>query len=269
MAICVAKEAFPEPYSHPKSPHKYTQAQLAACLVLKTVLRCDFRRIVELVELMPAVRRLLGIKNVFHHTTLYYFARDRLTPDRLQAMLAAVLKSIGDKKVTLAVDSTGLSTSSASAHFVARSGRKHRHYVQLTLGATVGSQLVAAVRARHGPHGDARHLIPALQQAQTNGVRIREVLADRGYDSFRNHAWCRRQGFLAWIPPVVRSCSGAIGGVDRTRCAQCPPRYGKRWHAESVISAIKRCMGSSVAARRPEAQCREAVLKAVSYSVRR
>lgn len=43
MAIKVAKEAFPVPYSHAKSPHKYTQVQLAACMALKTILRRDYR----------------------------------------------------------------------------------------------------------------------------------------------------------------------------------------------------------------------------------
>jgi IS5 family transposase len=268
MAISVAREALPQPYSHPKSPHKYTQAQLAAALVLKTLLRCDYRGIVEQLELMPAVRRILGLKQLFHHTTLYCFQR-RLSEDRLQAMLAAVRRRLGDQKVTVAVDSTGLSTTSASAHFVARSGRRRRGYVQMTVTATVGTPMVAAVQARHGPHGDARCLIPALKQTQRNGTRVREVLADRGYDSFRNHDWCRAHGIQAWIPPIVRRPDGTIGGRDRARCQRRPPRYGKRWHVESVISAIKRTTGSTVAARRPGAQRREAILKAVCWTIRR
>lgn len=269
MAIKVAKEAFPEPYSHAKSPHKYTQAQLAACMVLKTMLRCDYRRIVELLEIMPSIRKILGIKSVCHHTTLYYFARNRLTDKKLQAMLAAVIESVGHKKMTLAIDSTGLSVTSASAHFVSRSGRKCKGYVQMTLAATIGSQLVASVQARNGPHGDARCLVPAVKQAQVNGVLIHEVLADAGYDSNWNHRWCRGQGFRAWIPPIVRSASGAIGGLDRARCADRPKRYGKRWHVESVFSAIKRRTGSSLAAHKPTAQKLEAILKAVAYSIHR
>jgi len=265
----VAKQAFPESYSHRKSPHKYTQAQLAACMVLKTILRCDYRRIVELLDMMPAIRKILGIKSVCHHTTLYYFARDRLTDKKLQAMLAAVLEAVGHPKTTLAVDSTGLSVTSASAHFVARSGRKRKGYVQMTLAATVGSQLVASVQARNGPHGDARCLVPAVKQARANGVLIHEVLADAGYDSNWNHRWCRGQGLRAWIPPIIRSPSGAIGGLDRARCAKRPKRYGKRWHVESVFSAIKRRTGASIAARKPTAQKLEAILKAVAYSIHR
>ena len=109
MAIRVAKEVFPNPYSHVKSPHKFTQAQLAASMVLKTILRCDYRRMVEVLELMPPIRKILGLKSTFHHPTLYYFARDRLTEKKLQAMVAAVYKIASDKKETLAVDSTGLS----------------------------------------------------------------------------------------------------------------------------------------------------------------
>lgn len=269
MAIRVAKEAFPAPYSHAKSPHKFTQAQLAACMVLKSALRCDYRRIVELLEIMPQVRKILGLKSVCHHTTLYYFSRNRLTEQKLQAMLAAVIRSLGPEKQTLAVDSTGLSTSSASAHFIARSGRKRRGYLQMTLGATVGSQLVASVHARRGPHGDAKCLIPAVRQAMSNGVSLHEVFADAGYDSNRNHRWCRDHRIRAWIPPIVRSPSGAIGGADRARCDHRPKRFGRRWHVESVFSAIKRRTGAHVAARKTDMQELEAILKAVAYSVHR
>ncbi len=268
MAIAVAREAFPVPYSHPKSPKKYTQAQLAAALVLKTVLRTDYRGIVEQLELMPEVRKVLGLGKVFEHTTLFRF-QERIGDDRLQAMLAAVHRIIGTPKTNVAVDSTGLSTTAASAHFIARSGRKRCGYVQMTLATTIGKPLVAAVLAHPGPHGDAGYLIPALELARHNGVRIREVLADRGYDSFVNHAWCRGRGMRAWIPPVIRRPDGTVGGEDRARCLKCPPRYGKRWHVESVISAIKRTMGSSLAARKPEARFREAILKAVSWTIRR
>lgn len=269
MAIKVAKQAFSEPYSHAKSPHKYTQAQLAACMVLKTILRCDYRGFVELLEVMPTIRKILGLKSVCHHTTLYYFARHRLTEKKMQAMLAVVIKLVGHKKLTLAVDSTGLSVTSASAHFVARSGRKRKGYVQMTVAATVGSQLVASVQARDGPHGDARCLVPAVKQAQANGVWVHEVLADAGYDSNWNHRWCRGQGLRAWIPPIIRSPSGAISGLDRARCANRPKRYGKRWHVESVFSAIKRRTGASVAARKPTSQKIETILKAVAYSIHR
>lgn len=268
MAIAVAWEALPEPYSHPKSPKKYTQAQLAAALVLKVLLRTDYRGIVEQLELMPEVRKILGLRRVFDHTTLFRF-QERIGNDRLQAMLAAVHRQTGNRKSNMAVDSTGLSTTAASAHFVARSGRRRCGYVQMTVAVTVDHPLVAAVLARPGPHGDARCLIPALELARHNGVQIREVLADRGYDSFANHAWCRAHRIRAWIPPIIRRPDGTVGGEDRARCLKCPPRYGKRWHVESVISAIKRTTGASLAARKHESRIREAILKAVSWTIRR
>ncbi len=42
--------------AHPKSPHKFTQPQLFACLIFKAHLGCTYRRCEEMPALMPAVR---------------------------------------------------------------------------------------------------------------------------------------------------------------------------------------------------------------------
>lgn len=265
----VAARAFPSPYSHPKSPHRFTQSQLAACLVLKTLWRQGYVGFVEMLELMPPVQEALGLRAPPHPTTLFYFFRDRLRSEQLEAMLKAVLELAAQSTATLAVDSTGLSTTAASAHFMARNGRLRRGYVQMTVAVAIDSQLVAAVSVRDGPHGDANHLLPILKQAQRNGAQVREVLADKGYDSSLNHRLCREVGIVAWIPPIVHSPTGRVRGEDRARCLPCPPIYGKRWHVESVFSATKRRTGAAVAARRPDLRQREAILKAVSYSVHR
>jgi len=55
-----------EPYSHPKSPHKFTQPQLFALLVLRQYFRLDYRGVIEWVREWPKLQRALGITRLPH-----------------------------------------------------------------------------------------------------------------------------------------------------------------------------------------------------------
>ncbi len=112
-------------YSHPKSPRKFTQPQLFACLVLKAHLGLTYRRTEEMLVLMPAVREELGLVEVPRFTTLQEFA-DRAD---IASLVDGVLRSVGRSlakgtRQDAALDGTGLETTSASAHFTSRAGRK-------------------------------------------------------------------------------------------------------------------------------------------------
>ena len=73
-------------YSCPKSPHKYTQHQLFACLVLKEFLKKDLRGFVQLLAEWSDLRQVLNLQRVPNYSTLCY-AEKRLikkglsTPD--------------------------------------------------------------------------------------------------------------------------------------------------------------------------------------------
>src|SRR5437763_1746918 len=56
-----AERALPR-YSSKYSPHRFTQAQLFACLVLRQFFRTDYRGLVTLLEDFPELRRALKLK---------------------------------------------------------------------------------------------------------------------------------------------------------------------------------------------------------------
>jgi len=74
VALEAGEEAL-APYSHPKSPQKYTQAQLFALLVLRQFFRLDYRGVAAWVERMGELRRALGLVRVPHYSTLCYAER--------------------------------------------------------------------------------------------------------------------------------------------------------------------------------------------------
>ena|SRR5579871_2663432 len=75
-ALQLAQEALPA-YSCPTSRRDFTQAQLFACLALKTFLKTDYRGVVAFLDDFPELRQDLGLKKVPHYSTLCY-AEQRL-----------------------------------------------------------------------------------------------------------------------------------------------------------------------------------------------
>jgi len=73
-ALKAGKAAFPD-YSCPKSPHKFTQPQLFALLVLKQFFKRDYRSTVTWVARWSDLREALGLTGVPHYSTLCYAER--------------------------------------------------------------------------------------------------------------------------------------------------------------------------------------------------
>ncbi len=73
-ALRLAQESLPA-YSCVTSRHDFTQAQLFACLALKTFLKTDYRGAVAFLEDFPELRADLGLTKVPHYSTLCYAER--------------------------------------------------------------------------------------------------------------------------------------------------------------------------------------------------
>jgi hypothetical protein len=275
LALAAAQEVLPT-YGHRFAPKKFTQPQLAACMVLKTFLRQDYRGVCALLALSAQLRKALGLQCVPHYSTLAHFSKRVLSEEVLASLISEVVRRAGGpEKVALALDATGLETTSASAHFTARSGRKGRKYVKLTLSVTVGGMLVYGAAAGWGPTNDKTHAPSVLEQsiatAKGAGHDIERLLADAGYDAEWIHRFCREEhGIASWIPPVVHRKDGQVGGRWRQESlTHLPEDFGLRWHVESAISGLKRMFGSALRARKPAAQFCEVVLRALTWSIHR
>jgi len=75
-ALEAGKQALAD-YSHPKSPHKFTQPQLLAILVLKQFFKTDYRGVVQWLAKWKELRDALELQRIPHYSTLCY-AESRL-----------------------------------------------------------------------------------------------------------------------------------------------------------------------------------------------
>lgn len=269
-------EATLPPYSHPKSPHTFTQPQLMACLVLRAAMGTTYRGLVEVLAVSPPLLAALGLRRLPHYSTLKRFADRAASEDAVAALLAALLARMrrADGPVEVALDSTGLETTSASAHYLTRAGKERARYVKASVAVVCGALVCCGLVMDWGPSNDKRQAAPLIDRAEAAvraaGVPVVRVLADAGYDGEWVHVRLREGwGVGSAIGLAVRRRDGSVGGRYRAEMEPRPVGYGRRWHVESFLSGLKRTTGSSLRARGERALFAEASLRVLAYSVRR
>jgi len=265
-----------QPYSHPKSPKKFTQAQLMTCLILRAYLKTTYRGVIDVLDASEKLQKCLGLKRLPHYSTLKYFADRSDTLAIVDAMLGDIVRQVveqsGDADDEVAIDSTGVDSTSASAYFCTRSGRRRKKYVKLSLCVTCGTMLPASLVLSWGPCNDKAVARPLLEKARAV-LQPKTMFADAGYDAEWVHEYCRDDwGVKSWIPPAVHRKDGGINGKYRSKMT--PRRlkrngYGRRWIVESFMSGLKRTTGSMLLARDQAGMFTEAAIRVLAYAIRR
>lgn len=260
-----------KPYAHPKSPQRFTQAQLLACLVLKANLKLTYRGLSDLLEVSQPLREAIGLSQTPHYTTLQKFGASEDLGPVLDAVLRATLREVNESGVTpdVAIDATGMESGCASAHYISRSGKKRSRWIRVSVVAICGLVLPVALHVDWGPGNDIVPAIGLLQKA-SRVVNPERVWGDRAYDADPFHAYCREHwNAKSYAPLIMRRGSQVVRGRYRPQMRRKPIGYGRRWSVESLFSAIKRVCGSALSARRESSLKVEAALRVVAYAIRR
>ncbi len=250
-------------YSHPKSPHRFTCPQLAACVLLVFYLRQSYRDMEEWLLASEAVCRELELATVPDHTTLSR-AFHRLGMMRLHQLERTLLRDLQPQEAALAFDTTGFAPTQASLHYLARCGRRYEHFYKGVYAVGIDSQLIVAACSGLGPGADSGFLERLRRQAGRYGRRHWVVLADCGFDGKTVRA-----GDL--IPPMRRG--GAMKSPTRiarwelVSAARLDGLYGQRWKAETANSVIKRKFGDDIRSRKPLYRAREPIVKGLIYNI--
>ena len=284
MALRAARDALPE-FAHPKSPKKFSQPQLLACLVVKEFLGRDYRGVHTLLGEWSDLREVLGLRKVPHFTTLCAASARLLAKPGADAVLAATLalcrkaKLLPRRTKLAAIDSTGLESRHVSAYFTLRCGRhrghsKHR-YPKVSAVCDTGNHLILGAVTDRGPKPDH------VEDEQTLCAALRQqwfdvLLGDPGYESERFHSVCRQDlGIRSIIPTTERGrprkdgkARPAHGQYRRLMQSRFPKKlYGQRWQIETTFSMLKRNLGSALRARGYPSQSREIRLRILTHDL--
>ena len=262
-------------YGATTSRHDFTQRQLLSCLIVRAYLKTTYRGLLEFLKISPNLRRELGLEDKLpHYSTLQKFS----TRSQVVKIVQNIIARIGDQAIkqsvnpAAAMDSTGLATTTASAYFQSRQGKKRRGWAKVSVIVLCGSLLPLALVVDRGPSNDRVQVPELLRQGQSTG-RVERLYADAGYDAEWIHVQCREQwGTESVIKPNGQRADGRRNG--KWRAGMSPEhlkerQYGRRWGVETFFSGLKRTMGAAVNARTPTQQLVEAALKVLAYTLRR
>jgi hypothetical protein len=287
-ALAIAQEALPA-YAHTCSPKRFTQPQLFACLVLKSMLDLDYRGIAALLADCTELRGAVGLTRTPHFTTLQKAAARLLRRAIARALFDQLVRQaeqcqlLSRSPSTVAVDSSGFEALHTSRYFVRRRQRgqrkarnplylttTYRRFPKAALVVDCRTHLILASDAMRGPSPDILHLDRVMVDAFTRR-RMGTALLDAGYDAEWAHELLRHDmGIRSIIPPRIgRPTARPPTGRYRAQMRRRFPRktYGQRWQVETVFSMIKRRQGECLRANTYHAQCRAITLKALTHNI--
>jgi Transposase DDE domain len=279
-ALATARRSLPA-YTHRCSPKVFTQHQLFACLVLKNLLKTDYRGIVEHLADHPALVEAMELKRIPHYTTLQKAARRLLATKSARRLLdATVRQQMGRRRRvrSAAIDSTGLQCGTASAYFVRRRKKVgspwktvvYHRYPKLGVVCDTSNHLILACHVGRGPRPDVDEFEGLVAEAQQR-VSLARLAADAGYDSEPNHQFARDEHAIRTVippkhgRPTDKPATGRYRRLMQTRFDR--PAYRRRVQVETVMSMIKRRQGSHVRGHHFWSQCRDLRLMALTHNI--
>ena len=262
-------------YGATTSRHDFTQRQLMTCLILRAYLKTTYRGVVDLLAASPNLRERMGLtKKLPHFTALQKFS----ARSQVLAIAQKIVAEIGQASAqqaeapAAAMDSTGLTGSTASEYFHRRTGKPVRQWVKVSVVVLCGSLLPLGLVLDLGPSNDRIQVPALLEQAQAVARPVQRY-ADAGYDAEWIHQRCREQwGVESVIKPNGQRADGVRNGKWRAQMSDEHLKargYGRRWSVESFFSGLKRTMGGALAARCPQQMLAEAAFKVLAYTLRR
>jgi len=153
-----------------------------------------------------------------------------------------------------------------------------RKWPKMTLVCHTQTHLIASALLSIGPSQDSPLLEEALVKAVWH-LDIDRLLADGGYDAERNHVLARETlGIRSTVINLNRRGRGPGGKIRRRKWAKTKYRrqmyrrflklvYRQRWQIESVISRLKRRLGSVLKGRTDAAKERDCHMKIVTHDL--
>jgi hypothetical protein len=283
-ALRAGQESLPD-YSHRKSPHKFTQPQLFACLVVKEFRCLDYRGIWVLLQEWPELRHVLGLQKVPHFTTLCAANERLLAKPKADALLEGVLHRcrkagiLGRRTPLAAIDSTGLESRHVSRYYTQRTktqkGHYKSYYPKLSVVGDTANHLILGGRVDRGPKPDLTEARPTVRET-VGHQPLGTLLGDAGFEAENFHSFCRDQlNIRSIIPTRDRGRprpdgqpSPVRGHYRRLMKSHFPQvLYGQRWQAETIFSMLKRNYGSALRARHYQSQNREMRLRWLTHDL--
>lgn len=219
---------------HHYGPKTYEFFDHLFALLLRAFCRLSYRRVKQLFD-------LLGMKCPSKSALQY-------TSAKLDSSFwQKVLKATSRNPYLVAIDSTGLSRTNPSYHYLKRiDGKMPKVPIKLSAAFDTRKKKFCAAKVRVLPAHDIKDAKFLLRNSNP-----KIAVADKAYDANWLHAYCQSHNIKAHIPMRNKGASRNKKHTARRKAAEYfrLRTYHRRELAESGNSSIKRCYGSSVSSK--------------------
>jgi hypothetical protein len=272
-------------YSSTKSKRTFSDHCKIGLLILKEWMDVSYRDLCRRLWSMPGVMTAGKMKSVPEPSTLRKFAK-RVPSDLLDKVIAETARMLCGPDVIAPMDATGMSMSNASRHYVKRLKMigtvvtTVKNYAKVTLLGDIGSKAVISCDVVISNTADVKRAIPVLKKAKDTEVAIKNILADKGYDSEQLHREGRAifgNDIDIWIPVRMQEPKSKRsadkwqpGGTHRKimyRSIDESP-YSYRAIIETINSMIKRKMGDMIYGKTVFTVKKEVQFTVISHNMR-
>ena len=235
------------------SRHDFTVHQHLLLLAFRELSHESWRGLHDRLEDSKAAEEILLLSSVPHFTTPQKFLQR--IPRRWLLRLLHALVALLTSELRLAVDASAFPLRFASTHYLQRLGQtlEFHHFLKSIDAVDVSTGLVVTTRAVIGNRHEAPYAIPLLRQIPRH-FRLRELYADKAFDSEAIYRYLGQRRVATYIPPRGYS---TLHGARRLRVAkfqldhpeEWQHHYGRRARAESTYHALKARVGDRISGR--------------------
>jgi transposase len=230
-------------------------------------------------DLREAMQRGYVSKSLHYNTISKYLERQELTP-YLKDLITESSLPLKSVESDFAVDSSGFATGQFSRWFDAKYGeeKQEHEWVKVHVMCGVKTNVVTSVEVSEAHANDSPYLKPLLHTTIGNGFQVKELSADKGYDSFNNRCLVLIKGGHPFIPfregeknKPNPSDKGELWKrmyyFYKYNESVFNQHYHKRSNVESTFSMIKAKFGERLRSKTETAQVNEVLCKILAHNL--
>ena len=251
--------------------------EMIFAVVFKVYATVSGRRFIS--DLREAQRRGLMTRAPHFNSIFNYLELEEMT-DVLRQLITTSSLPLKAVESDFAVDSSGFATGQFSRWFDAKYGEEKQQHEWLKAHVMCGvkTNVVTSVEVSHGSANDSPYLKPLLDTTTRNGFQVKELSADKGYDSFNNRCLVLIKGGIPYIPfregeerkpnPSGKSeLWKRMYYFYKFQESDFKAHYHKRSNVETTFSMIKAKFGERLRIKSRTAQVNELLCKVLAHNL--
>lgn len=271
--LCRSVEEPVQTFGRPRLP----LADMIFCAAFKVYSTVSGRRFMS--DLREAQQQGY-ISKTPHFNSIFNYLETKGMTAYLKQLIAASSLPLKAVESDFAVDSSGFSTGQFVRWFDVKYGHTEdwRDWIKLHLMCGVKTNIVTSIEVSGRHANDSPYLKPLLETTTRNGFQVKELSADKGYDSFNNRCLVLIKGGIPYIPyrEGEQNKPNPSGKGElwkrmyhfyKFNEAEFKQHYHKRSNVESTFAMIKAKFGERLRSKTETAQTNEALCKVLCHNL--